>query len=195
VSRGYQTSPMRVGAPLPERMDRIQTPDLPDVQAELIRAQTELMHAIAMHRKAWAAMRKWSKHRDEMAGSPGGLCAIEADPVWKKRTGDVSWWRDEMGAQAATVTALTALASSIKAEPTPPAKPGLGSNLEGWVDTLFGWPMDGRNGPPTLEQYKSARAIVNDMRRDRQAYRSVDQHAVHAVCERLIKAYNLAHPE
>lgn len=106
--KGYVTNPLRVGAPLPEQA-AIEPPTWPEVEAELARAEVELMHAIAKHRKAWSAMRKWAMHRDEMSGTPGGLCAIEADPVWKKRTGDVSWWRDEMNTQATAVLALQSM--------------------------------------------------------------------------------------
>ena len=73
------------------------------VSDELDRATVELMYAIARHRKAWSTMRA---HKQE----------AEARAVWaegynpyKLAVADVRWWREEMAAQAATVSALTAI--------------------------------------------------------------------------------------
>lgn len=104
---GHPTRPLTPGAPLPEGY--LLAPLHPgDIRQELHRAETELMYALARHRKAWAAMRAHANDRAEKANSgiPGKLAALDADPVWKHRTGDVSWWRDEITAQATAVTAL-----------------------------------------------------------------------------------------
>lgn len=103
---GYRTNPMRVGAPLPEEMDAIRRPDPVMVGAELARAQVELMYAVARHRKAWSAMREYRRLQQERQGPRAYL---DSDPIWRIRTGDVQWWRDEMLAQAATITALTTM--------------------------------------------------------------------------------------
>lgn len=104
---GHPTRPLTSGAPLPPGflLARLQPAD---IVHELTRAEIELMHALARHRKAWAAMRAHADDREEKANSgiPGKIAALDADPVWKKRTGDVSWWRDEITAQATAITAL-----------------------------------------------------------------------------------------
>lgn len=112
---GYITRPLSVGAPLPEN-STLEPPDRRSVAAELLRAEVELMHAIAKHRKAWSAMRKWKAHREEAANQPGMLAALESDPVWKIRVGDVGWWRAEMDARASAVLALRAM---IEGGPVP----------------------------------------------------------------------------
>ncbi len=109
VNVGYETNPLRIGAPLPESLVRLAPPEPGAIHAELLRAEVEFMHAIARHRKAWSAMRRWKEHREEAANTPGGLAAMESDPVWKKRTGDVQWWRAEMEARAASVVALRSM--------------------------------------------------------------------------------------
>jgi hypothetical protein len=81
-----------------------------------MRCEVELLYAIAQHRKAWTAMRRRAEERDALVDKPGGLAAIEADPIWKKRTGDVSWWRDEMTAQATTRQALAAMKEALLQE-------------------------------------------------------------------------------
>lgn len=106
---GYETNPLRIGAPLPESVRKLKPPVKAAIHAELLRAEVELMHAIARHRKAWSAMRKWSEHRGEAAKHPGGLAALESDPIWKKRVGDVQWWRAEMEARSTAVLALRAM--------------------------------------------------------------------------------------
>lgn len=80
-----------------------EAPDVVDVQVELARAQIELMHAIAKHRKAWKAM--------AMAKAAAEERAVWADAYtpYKIAVGDVRWWREEMTAQATTVTALKAM--------------------------------------------------------------------------------------
>jgi hypothetical protein len=98
---------MRVGAPLPEELSALPMPPTPDdVLAEIERAEVELMHAIARHRKAWGAMRRRQLHRLLYSQTPGAVAALESDPMWAKATGDVRWWREEMNAQAASLLAL-----------------------------------------------------------------------------------------
>lgn len=97
------TRPHHLGAPLDGDE---QPPTVAAVQAEIDRAEIELMYAIAEHRKAWARMRLRLQERDALVDKPGGLAAIDSDPIWKKRTGDVAWWRDEMTAQATALAAL-----------------------------------------------------------------------------------------
>lgn len=103
------TNPLRIGAPLPTDLIELRRPANGHIRAEILRCEVELMHAIAKHRKAWSLMRKWSAHREEAANTPGQLAALESDPVWKKRVGDVTWWRDEMNARAAALLALQAM--------------------------------------------------------------------------------------
>lgn len=106
---GYETNPLRVGAPLPEGLAELALPSESEIRAELTRAEVELMHAIAQHRKAWSAMRRRAKEREELAGRPGRLAYLESDSLWKTRTGAVSWWCGEMQAQAALVQTLQAM--------------------------------------------------------------------------------------
>jgi hypothetical protein len=101
---GIRTKPLELGAPLfaadyPHGVLGGQ-PSADEVERELIRARVELMHAIARHRKAWAKMRR---HSEEAAKR--SLWA-ESYPPFKEAVSDVRWWREEMAAQAATVTAL-----------------------------------------------------------------------------------------
>lgn len=101
------TKPLVLGAPLSaedyEGPVELHLPSTEDIRAEWLRAKIELMYAIARHRKAWARMRG---HHEEAKAR-----AVWADsyPPYKEAVGDVRWWREEMNAQAATVTALTAL--------------------------------------------------------------------------------------
>lgn len=98
---------MKVGAPLPEKLGALPVgPTLLEIEQEMERCEVELMYAVARHRQAWAAMRKWANHRAEAADNPGMLAAIDSDPIWKKRTGDVSWWRGEMDCQSNALLAL-----------------------------------------------------------------------------------------
>ncbi len=107
IHRGYETSPLRVGAPLPDTLPALPIgPTLEEIEAEMERGQVELMYAIARHRQAWAAMRKRAEQREKLAGQPGKLSHLDSDAIWKKRTGDVGWWRGEMEAQATTFLAL-----------------------------------------------------------------------------------------
>jgi hypothetical protein len=97
------TKPHVLGAPL---QGDEQPPTLAEIDAEIKRAEIELMYAIAKHRKAWKVMRQRAEARDEASGKVGMLSTLESDPHWKKATGDVSWWRDEMTAQASALQAL-----------------------------------------------------------------------------------------
>lgn len=105
-----ETNPGRPGAPLPKGI-QLRQPRQAEVLAEIARCEVELMYAIARHRKAWSMMEKWARHREQAANQPGGLAAMESDPVWKKRTGDVTWWRGEMEARASTLLALNAMSA------------------------------------------------------------------------------------
>lgn len=103
-----KTFPLLGGAPL-EPGAPIVAPDSGPILAELTRAKVELMYALAMHRKAWARMRAHAEERDRRSATPNMLSTLESDPIWKKATGDVSWWRGEMVAQSAAIQALTAM--------------------------------------------------------------------------------------
>lgn len=103
---GHPTHPMRPGAPLPPEILKLLPADIMDIDEELRRAEVELLYAAAKHRKAWRVMRDRALKRDAMADQIGMLPTLESDPHWKKATGDVAWWRGEMEAQAALVTAL-----------------------------------------------------------------------------------------
>lgn len=102
------TRPDRTGAPLPDGIPIVE-PGVEAMKAELTRATVELMYAIARHRKAWAAMRSHKERREAEAERRGTEPSLDSDPLWKLRTGDVSWWRDEMNAQASVVSALYTL--------------------------------------------------------------------------------------
>lgn len=102
-----RTNPGLLGAPLdPDAYKGGLAQNMPEpetIAAELARAQIELMHAIARHRQAWSKMRS---HKE----------AAEAKSIWaeaytpyKVAVSDVRWWREEMAAQAAAVTALKAM--------------------------------------------------------------------------------------
>lgn len=119
---GYRTNPRRVGAPLPEEMLDISMPHPMAIGNELVRAQVELMYAIARHRQAWSAMRKYKLEQDARARDTAFENFLDSDPKWKIKTGDVAWWRGEMNAQAATVTALMGML-------------GIGESLEGYAET------------------------------------------------------------
>lgn len=122
---GYKTRPLDVGAPLPEQMEAIVAPLPGMIVAELARAQVELMHAIARHRQAWHKMRAYKKQQDARQEREWGFEAyLDSDPQWKVRTGDVAWWRGEMQAQAAAVTALMDMLGGRST-----------GTLDGWVET------------------------------------------------------------
>lgn len=113
MTLGYRTYPGRVGAPLPEEMSGIDEPTPMAILAELRRAKVELMYAIARHRQAWSHMRKVKLEREADALKKGVPAYLDNDVFWKIATADVSWWRGEMQAQAATVTALMAMAEQM----------------------------------------------------------------------------------
>lgn len=96
-----------------------------DVRAELLRAEHELLYALARHRKAWASMREYSQLQDAKAQRRQEPQAyLDSDPIWKVKTGDVTWWRGEVAAQAAAVTALKSmLPSATTIDP-----------LDGWAE-------------------------------------------------------------
>jgi hypothetical protein len=99
-----RTKPLELGAPLsPEDYPGSIEHHLPteqDACAELKRAKVELMYAIAKHRKAWSAMRK-----HKFVAESRAVWAEGYNP-YKLAVADVRWWREEMNAQAAVVTAL-----------------------------------------------------------------------------------------
>jgi hypothetical protein len=103
------TKPLELGAPLPTDdypgPIEFHLPSEDDLRAEWLRAKVELMHAIARHRKAWSRMRS-----HKLAAEMKAVWAEGYTP-YKEAVSDVRWWREEMSAQAATVTALTALLS------------------------------------------------------------------------------------
>lgn len=110
-----KTKPLELGAPLSEAdysgdyWDH--KPKVGDVTAELIRAQIELIHAVAKHRQAWSRMRKNKNEAEERS------IWAESYPPYKIAVADVRWWREEMTAQAATVTALTAMLNGYNRDP------------------------------------------------------------------------------
>lgn len=99
-----QTRPFDLGAPLSDTDYagpwQRHTPSTTDLRMELIRAQIELVHAIARHRKAWSKMRR------EREGAEARSIWADSHPPYKEAVADVRWWREEMIAQATTVTAL-----------------------------------------------------------------------------------------
>lgn len=151
---GYQTQPLRVGAPLPEDMLDIQAadPEPPDIQAELLRARVELMYALAKHRKCWARMRAYHQDQERQADSKGVQAYLDSDATWKVITGDVRWWREEMQAQATAVQALTVMLPLPRFDPPPP--PERGSVRE----VALSW--DGHT-QPTIWQYRAAVAWMD----------------------------------
>jgi hypothetical protein len=103
---------LQVGAPLPDELSVLPPgPLLREIDQEIERAEVELMYAIARHRKAWAAMRRRAEERERLAGQPGMLSHLDSDAIWKKRTGDVGWWRGEMDCQATALLALEGMRS------------------------------------------------------------------------------------
>jgi len=120
---GKPTRPLLAGAPLPPKTDLEIDPQ--DIGDELARAETELLYALARHRKAWQSMARHLNERAELAGRPGALAAIDSDPTWKHKTGDVAWWRDEVTCQATAVTALTGMLERHESVlEVQPARPG-----------------------------------------------------------------------
>jgi hypothetical protein len=100
------TKPLQVGAPLDPDIYPGVIASLPtqiEITNELTRAQVELMHAIARHRKAWANLQALGTKLD-LAGT-----WKDSDLTYQKAVSDVKWWREEMNAQAATITALSAM--------------------------------------------------------------------------------------
>lgn len=108
MTLGYVTNPLKNGAPLPDEAD-LAAPVAGAIRAELLRAKVELMHAIARHRKAWKVMRQIKVEREEDAAKKGVPAYLDNDVHWSVAVGDVRWWREEMNAQASTVTALMAM--------------------------------------------------------------------------------------
>lgn len=139
-----KTAPLKAGAPLPDD-EPIIAPTLLDVRAEITRAQVELMYAIAMHRKAWSRMRAIRQDRDARADQKGIPVYLDNDPNWKVATGDVAWWRGEMQAQAAAISALQV----IRTWTDDPPRPGSVREI------VMGWDGTSR---PTLRQVSAARS-------------------------------------
>lgn len=98
------TKPLELGAPLGDDYHGpidLHTPTYEQIKDELTRAEVELMHAVARHRKAWSKMRR-HKLKAEMEA-----VWAESYPPYKEAVSDVRWWREEMNAQATTVLALS----------------------------------------------------------------------------------------
>lgn len=141
-----KTSPLKVGAPLDidvytDVMSAIPTQD--EIRDELARAQVELMHAIARHRKAWANLRALSDKLDSRGTWK------DSDLTYQKAVSDVKWWREEMSTQAVTVSALAATRRPGEVTASFHVKrPSFRETVEGW------------NGfeRPTTEQVATARA-------------------------------------
>jgi hypothetical protein len=201
------TNPLRPGAPLPDEVDHIVPPHPGDMSAELIRAQVELMYAIARHRKAWAAARALAIELDKKA------IWKDSDGTYIKALGDVRWWREEMSAQATTVSALQTTLQAVSAAR---------ETLEGYAETTsFGEQAkgqrtflrrDGRtaapivpkgdrtvrevvdtwagnNAMPTKGQYRAARIWMREMVARQLKVRPEDQ----ARCDRIIELYESKH--
>lgn len=100
-----RSNPMEASAPLPTKDTPIdwQNPGL--IHNELLRAQTELMHAIEKHRRAWAKV----QHMKGLADLKGNSYYMDNDRNWQVATGEVTWWRGEMSARSNVVVALTRL--------------------------------------------------------------------------------------
>lgn len=96
-------NPLRPSAPLNPDVD-LRVPEPGEIRSELLRAQAELINAIRKHRRAWTAMSDF-KEDYQLSGREFS----DNHPIWKKKTGDVAWWCNEMAAQAAVVTALVQL--------------------------------------------------------------------------------------
>lgn len=177
-----KTNPLRTGAPLdPDQYPGIlsSTPRESEITGELIRAKVELMHAVALHRKAWGKMRAIRDELEEKAANTGIEAYPDNNTLYKLAVADVRWWREEMTAQAATVTALTSMMDGGR-----------------WPDssvrgtTVFGWPVDGVT-PPTQEQYLRAREWERD------ATRSGQRSEVEMIrgARRLIEVYERLNPQ
>lgn len=171
---GDPTYPLRRGAPLPPDPPGLPRLQQQDINEELNRAGTELLYALARHRKAWARFRSWAEKRDADAGKPGAVSAIDSDPVWQNRSSDVSWWRGEVTCQSTAILALKALNESVAPKPR--------------ATIIFGWEVGGSQAP-TERQYRTACAWRDGMQ-DGRLYSTAEVEAV----EQLIARYELAHP-
>lgn len=153
-----ETHPERLGAPLTG--DEV-PPTVGEVTAEIVRCEIELMYAIARHRKAWSAMRRHREDASRKADSAGMQAYLDSDPIWKVKTGDVTWWRGEMQAQAAALQALLAMRGRRAQRPPSAYQPGPSDSPPDprgpSVRTLvMGWdPASGQ--PPTTGQYRAAK--------------------------------------
>jgi hypothetical protein len=176
------TNPSRPGAPLPEDMVKLPTVQPGDVMAELARAEVELLYAVGRHRKAWAAMRAHQDYRaqKEAEGTPGSLYALDSDPYWKKRTGDVSWWRDEVTCQATAVLALRDMLNADRC--VAPAEDSTSVRR-----LVYGWHQNGRGVAPSDRQYKAA-TFWKDTAGAKLA--QIDRR----ICDALIRAWHEANP-
>jgi hypothetical protein len=125
TERGYTTNPLKVGAPLPESLVSLPgAPTLREIEMEMIRAEAELMYALARRRKAWSAMRRRAEEREILADKPGALTHLDSDHIWKKRVGDVGWWRDEVQTHSAALLALQGMRDR-RHDTSSPSTPGL----------------------------------------------------------------------
>lgn len=195
-------NPMEWSAPLPEDGPNqgIDWTDPIKVRDELIRAQVELMHAIAKHRTAWSKMAKMKK----VAEARGNAYFMDNNRAWKIAVGDVTWWRGEVNARSNTILALIQLATLMGldigpkwAETTNLAEMGRGERSYVRAETastaeaggtarqlVYGW---NRSTKPSLFQEGAARAwmIANNATMEKQGHmRTLDWE----LCVTLLRA-------
>lgn len=194
---GNPTNPLRRGAPLPDQgiftnpqagtvsqdmLIGLPTLNPQDIQDELTRAGVELVYALARHRKAWQAMARRLDERAALVDVPGGLAAIDSDPIWKNRTHDVAWWRDEVTCQSTAILALQALI---------PAQASRSSLPDGTPISVLGWFLDGSQGAPTERQYRTACSWRDQVEHDGRPRPVAEINAI----QDLIDAYEDVHPQ
>lgn len=159
--RGYVTQPLLAGAPLPEDMVlRLSLPSTDEIQAELERAEIELMYAVARHRKAWHSARH---HKTE---AESRSVWAEGYAPYQKAIGDVRWWREEMNAQADVVQALSRMRTTrqpTRRQPRERRQPSIREILIGWSDEGG---LLGRDAPIT-QPVSSAAQYVLDLNKKR----------------------------
>jgi len=145
--------------PLPDSfdMDRMSRPR---VEAEITLMLAEVRNAISRHRRAWKHMAQVK--RDLL---DDGREFIDEERPYKLAVGDVKWWREELVATSAALSALVAYAERTP-RPTTPAERQRPPAERPQV-TIFGWDPDGGK-PPSESQYQIAKQYQDALRNSNQ---------------------------